>query len=441
MSFHKDSLDANNHTLTAFTYDDITARDADTAFQVTANINKMVRVDSPASYFILQSLSPTVWSEVQQAGNALLKTGGAMTGAITTNSTFDGVDVGARDGVLTTTTTTANAALPKVDALVRSSVVDGRFDFWFEDVSQTSSGYGSDTMWLNENVGSTKVHTQQPLVLGVDIVAVPTAKFFSRTVVTSVAGAGNFVAKTQRIEGVTSLAGKTATISLYAKADSTKDIAVEFVQDFGTGGSPSADVTGILSQKITLSTSWVRYDLQVTIPSISGKTLGTNGDDSLQLIIYFDAGSTFNTRTDTLGQQSGTFEIACVQLERGAQATGFVEEGKQESQSRVERYYETTYDNGVLPGTITAIGCIAALTASSPANGRAGNTQYRSKKRGTPSIIIFSTVTGAAGFMDNLGGDVAAVVLGIGDSGWQTFSNAGISDGAIEFHYTADARL
>jgi len=122
MSFHKDSLDANNHTLTAFTYDDITARDADTAFQVTASINKMVRVDSPASYFILQSLSPTVWSEVQQAGNALLKTGGAMTGAITTNSTFDGVDVGERDGVLTTTTATANAALPKAGGTLTGDV-------------------------------------------------------------------------------------------------------------------------------------------------------------------------------------------------------------------------------------------------------------------------------------------------------------------------------
>ena len=39
--------------------------------------------------------------------------GGAMTGAITTNSTFDGVDIATRDGVLTTTTNTANAALPK----------------------------------------------------------------------------------------------------------------------------------------------------------------------------------------------------------------------------------------------------------------------------------------------------------------------------------------
>jgi hypothetical protein len=47
------------------------------------------------------------------ATNALPKSGGAMTGPITTNSTFDGVDIATRDGVLTTTTTTANAALPK----------------------------------------------------------------------------------------------------------------------------------------------------------------------------------------------------------------------------------------------------------------------------------------------------------------------------------------
>ena len=39
--------------------------------------------------------------------------GGAMTGPITTNSTFDGVDIAARDAILTSTTTTAGAALPK----------------------------------------------------------------------------------------------------------------------------------------------------------------------------------------------------------------------------------------------------------------------------------------------------------------------------------------
>ena len=44
------------------------------------------------------------------ANAALPKAGGAMTGAITTNSTFDGVDIATRDAVLTSTTNTANAA-------------------------------------------------------------------------------------------------------------------------------------------------------------------------------------------------------------------------------------------------------------------------------------------------------------------------------------------
>jgi hypothetical protein len=47
------------------------------------------------------------------AAAALPKAGGAMTGAITTNSTFDGVDIATRDAILTSTTTTAGAALPK----------------------------------------------------------------------------------------------------------------------------------------------------------------------------------------------------------------------------------------------------------------------------------------------------------------------------------------
>ena len=38
-------------------------------------------------------------STTTTAGAALPKAGGAMTGAITTNSTFDGVDIATRDGV------------------------------------------------------------------------------------------------------------------------------------------------------------------------------------------------------------------------------------------------------------------------------------------------------------------------------------------------------
>ena len=62
-------------------------------------------------------------STTTTANAALPKAGGAMTGAITTNSTFDGVDIATRDGVLTSTTTTANAALPKAGGTMTGNIV------------------------------------------------------------------------------------------------------------------------------------------------------------------------------------------------------------------------------------------------------------------------------------------------------------------------------
>ena len=62
-------------------------------------------------------------STTTTADAALPKAGGAMTGAITTNSTFDGVDIATRDAVLTSTTTTANAALPKAGGTLSGAIV------------------------------------------------------------------------------------------------------------------------------------------------------------------------------------------------------------------------------------------------------------------------------------------------------------------------------
>jgi len=61
-------------------------------------------------------------SEVLSDIAALPLVGGAMTGAITTNSTFDGIDVASRDAVLTSTTTTAGAALPKAGGTMTGEI-------------------------------------------------------------------------------------------------------------------------------------------------------------------------------------------------------------------------------------------------------------------------------------------------------------------------------
>jgi hypothetical protein len=64
-------------------------------------------------------------SEVLSDIAALPLAGGAMTGAITTNSTFDGIDVATRDAILTSTTTTAGAALPKAGGTMTGTLTMG----------------------------------------------------------------------------------------------------------------------------------------------------------------------------------------------------------------------------------------------------------------------------------------------------------------------------
>ena len=71
-------------------------------------------VDIAARDAVLTSTTTTATNACTIAGNALPKAGGQMTGNITFlgSQTVDGVDISARDAVLTSTTTTAGAALP-----------------------------------------------------------------------------------------------------------------------------------------------------------------------------------------------------------------------------------------------------------------------------------------------------------------------------------------
>jgi hypothetical protein len=72
---------------------------------------------------------------------------------------------------------------------------------------------------------------------------------------------------------------------------------------------------------------------------VSGKTLGTGGNDSLSFHFWFDAGSDYNSRANSLGQQSGTFDISQVQLEAGDTATPFEHRSYGDELARCQRYY------------------------------------------------------------------------------------------------------
>ena len=192
--------------------------------------------------------------------------------------------------------------------------------------SNTTNGAYNFDRWLQENGGTsgTLTITPQTFTAGAAPVSGYEGSKFIQCVTASGANTDTYAVINQRIEDVRTLASQTATLSFWAKAGSgTPKIAIEIIQNFGTGGSPSAQVRTYASQ-VTLSTSWARYSVTVAIPSISGKTFGTTANTSYLLTnFWFSGGSSFNSFNGSLGLQNATFQIWGVQLENGSTATPF----------------------------------------------------------------------------------------------------------------------
>jgi hypothetical protein len=321
---------------------------------------------------------------------------------------------------------------------MRNRIINGNFDFWQRGTSTSSAGYLADR-WTTTLTGSTVATSRQAFTVGqTDVPYEPT--YYLRNVVTSSAGASNKCNLQQRIESVRQMAGQTATLSFWAKADAAKNIAVEFVQNFGTGGSPSSEVTGTGATTCALTTSWQQFSVSVDVPSISGKTLGTNSDDYLGVIFWFDAGSDFNFRTNSLGQQSGTFDIAQVQLEAGSVATTFEVRPSGIELALCQRYYEKSYSQSAYPGTNTLNGAIRFRASSSSVE---FPVYFLAAKRATPTVTMYATLGAAASITDFIAGTaVSASTDSEGERGFfaQKTTN-GTSGYPYGLHFVASAEL
>lgn len=119
---------------------------------------------------------------------------------------------------------------------------------------------------------------------------------------------GSRMSITHRIESARTYSGQNMTLFGWSKRATAGNVAVSVIQSFGTGGSPSATVHTYIGQ-IALTTSWSGWKLLCPIPSIAGKTLGTNGDDYLDITIWTSAGSTYNAATGSLGLFNTTVDF------------------------------------------------------------------------------------------------------------------------------------
>jgi hypothetical protein len=114
-------------TTTTQSASDNTTKVATTAYVTTALAN--LADSAPTTLDTLNELAAALGDDANfsttvtnSIATKLPLAGGAMTGAITTNSTFDGVDIATRDAILTSTTTTAGAALPKAGGTLTGTV-------------------------------------------------------------------------------------------------------------------------------------------------------------------------------------------------------------------------------------------------------------------------------------------------------------------------------
>lgn len=170
------------------------------------------------------------------------------------------------------------------------------------------------------------------------------AEYAYQCVCTGTSGASDYCQGAyQLIEDVKRLSGRTVTVSFWARATAgTPQVALELIQTFGTGGSPSLNVNGIGSQAFTLSTTWRRYtSTAIAVPSAAGQTFGTTlGTDYTSIAFWQSAGSSYSARASNIGVQSYTLQLWGVQLEYGSTATSFDNGGTpQQRLAACQRFY------------------------------------------------------------------------------------------------------
>jgi hypothetical protein len=295
--------------------------------------------------------------------------------------------------------------------------------------SSTTDLFGFDRWRCGRAGDGTATFSAETFTLGTAPVTGYEAKSFIQVATTGQTQTGVQTQVQQRIESVRTFANQTSTISFWAKATSgTPKVAIELVQNFGTGGSPSSAVNNYVGE-VTLSTSWTRYSVSYAVPSISGKTIGTDSNsDYLQLGLWTSAGTDFNSRTNSLGIQTATIGIWGVQVEAGSTATAFqtATGSIQGELSACQRYYESW----------TAAGSNYGLPGAAAWNATTGgklSVQFMVPKRVAPSvafsnILIISgtsslTVTSLAFFG---GGSSSGVVGG--------YANFGVASGGTVGH-------
>ena len=267
-------------------------------------------------------------------------------------------------------------------------------------------------------------------------------------------GANAYYCTYQKIENGTQKlcgAGKYITLSFWAKSNvAGKKIGVYVNQTYGTGGSPSG--TEVLTgTTFTLTSTLTRYSCTFATNTLTGKTFGTNNDDSLQILFTHQWGSNFgaymNTGVAETFVGSGYTYVTGVMVSAGSFPFKYTPTPIGEEISRCQRYYRKSYDTDTIPGTATSTGALFQGMNNDLSGDASIQLYFAPEMRTTPTMTYYRHDTGASG---SLLASTSGAAYGtftptsaLGKSGGHIYNTGGTSGQFVHMkgHYTADAEF
>ena len=254
-------------------------------------------------------------------------------------------------------------------ALSTNLLINGGFDIWQRGTSFTAPFAYTADRWVAGWDGSGGTNTISRQLFTVGQTDVPNNPKYYLRWNCSVAGTGGaYKVLDNKIEDVGTGAGKTVSLSFWAKANAAKSISAAFQQVFGAGGSAIVYMGG---RSFNLTTSWARYTATITLASIAGKTVGTSSYLNLQFAM---------PTNDTF-----TVEFANAQLNYGSVALPFVPRSYAEELRLCQRYYwQGKMNDG-------GNGLLYAASATSYLAGPRTSFPVTMRITPTPSIITVPT--------------------------------------------------
>lgn len=330
--------------------------------------------------------------------------------------------------------------------LFTNPLINGAFDIWQRNTTFTPN----DDVYIADRWNAL-VETNGAWTLARDT-DVPSNTGMKYSLKATNVTLNNQCAIVQFIENVDAikLAGKTVSLSFYAKTNSTEisNLRATILAWDSTADSVTSDVISAWASDGTdptwatnwtaevagankaLTSSWQQF-------KVENVALDTANATNFAVVIWVDDG-TIAANDD--------FYVTGVQLNTGATARSWFPRSFESELRACQRYYEKSYDYSVVPATSTTTGLILFNFGHTTNSDRTISTSFKATKRTTPTVTVYDSAgnSGKVSTCDNSTALTANVALtashNIGTQGL-TLRQTLAGPSGFGFHFVADAEL